>query len=133
MSISLQDGLLLINLKIKHTMKKIIFCLMLLASFKAESQVIDTTIKSIKAVKIQPFTVQVNYPLKDTITHIGIEGTGFVLNESCTIRVILLAKGKNIAVIENQIINGEEYLAWEDDLYPFKIIAARMGFAFKNN
>lgn len=101
---------------------------MLLASLKAQSQVIDTTIKSITAVKIQSFVVQVNYPKKDTITHLGIEGTCFNLNKSCTLKFILLANGKNILETNNIVIEGEEYQAWDDDLYPFKIIAKRFGF-----
>jgi hypothetical protein len=114
-------------------MKKIILSLMLLASLRAKSQIVDTTIKSITAVKLQPFVVQINYPKRDTITHLGIEPVGGVLTKSVTLKYILIANGKNIYEGNNQIIAGAEYEAWNDDLYPFVIIAQRLGYTLKNN
>jgi len=115
-------------------MKKVILAVMLLAlSIKATSQVIDTTIKSVTAVKIQPIIVQATFAKKDTITHLGIEVISGVLTKSCTVRFILLANAKNVFVSENILIDGEDYTNWDSDLYPFVFVAARFGFAFKNN
>ena len=106
---------------------------MLLASIKAaNSQIVDTTIKSITAMKIQPVVVQVNFPKKDTITHLGIRPVGGELYKSASFECVLLANGMNI-IITTETISGDDYKSYDSDQYPFIFIARKYGLTFKNN
>ena len=111
-------------------MKRILLSLMLLGSLKAMSQTVDTSIRSITAVKINPIVLQVNYPKKDTCTHLGVLVLNDDLSTTATVQFILLANGKNI-VVATDVISGEAYSAWTDNLYPFKYIANKYGYTFK--
>lgn len=105
---------------------------MLLASFKANSQVVDTTIKSITAMKIQPVTVQVNFPKKDTVTYLGLRLTNDNLKDAASFECILLsASGLNI-IITTETISGEDYKTWDSEVYPFVFIAKKYGLTFNN-
>jgi len=113
-------------------MKKIILSLAFFACFKANSQTVDSTVKSITAMKVEPIFLQINYPKKDTVTHIGLRQIYDDLKTTATFEIILLAKGKNI-VVSTQTIAGDEYIAWNgNNIYPFIIFADRLGLTFKN-
>ena len=53
-------------------MKRIFLVIALFIGLKSFGQTIDTSFHYCAAAKIQPITLQVNYPDIDTVTHLGV-------------------------------------------------------------
>jgi hypothetical protein len=87
---------------------------MLLASFKAQSQSIDTSITRCIAAKITPIIYSNGIPpTVDTITYLGVfDDYNCSLNGTCNINWILLNSKKNI-VWNNYKLTEEEYNSWD--------------------
>ena len=116
-------------------MKKLIILALCFCALKANSQIVDTTVKNSVAVKIQPVISQHDFPvIKDTITHLGVfEYTA--TDTSCKVSYTLLhhAPTKNI-VYGWHSLTESELAAWDGSLYGLlPILASRFGLTFKNN
>jgi len=114
-------------------MKKILCSLFVLIGYNSFSQTIDTTIKSIAAMKINNVYVQ-SFPKVDTCTHLGVRLISDDLKSTATFEWILLSKsGKNI-VVNSELIEGNAYKTWNgNNTFPFTFIANKYCLTFKND
>jgi hypothetical protein len=94
-------------------MKKIIIAIMLLASLKASSQKVDTTIKRCIAARIDNIIYSNGIPPNvDTIKYLGIFDYQDDLKGNCVVNWVLLNENKNI-VWNNYKLTKEEYDGWD--------------------
>ena len=116
-------------------MKKILSAILIMAAFTANSQVVDTSITRVTAVKIDTFYIQKKFPDvgKDTATHLGIWLMFDNLKSEAKLQITLCNKERNIVVFD-EVLDGEAYKLWNgNNTYPFVFIANKYGLTFKNN
>lgn len=119
-------------------MKKVIILALCFFALKANSQLVDTTVKNVSiAVKIQPkYYYSQSFPQTvDTITHFGIFQVVLDTDTTCKVNYALInhTQKKNIVVGWYTLTPAEfnnKGDAWYD-LLP--ILANRFGLIFKNN
>jgi len=86
---------------------------MLLASLKATSQTIDTTVKNCTAAKINLVIYKHDIPsVSDTLTYLGVFNYTDDLKGNCVANWVLIAKDKNI-LFDSYKLNESEYSAWD--------------------
>ena len=85
---------------------------MLLASFKAQSQTIDTSITRCIAAKITPIVYTSGIPsITDTITYVGVFDYKDDLKGNCVVNWVLLNINKNI-IFNSYSLKQDEYESW---------------------
>lgn len=117
-------------------MKKTIFIFSILFAFKAQAQVIDSTISDIAAVKIQPFKAKFSDSLNST--HLGIRVVSDDLKSTATLYWVIKQSNGVKSVEGNYILEGQEYEDWCNNnvacnLWPFVVVANKYGLTFKND
>lgn len=106
---------------------------MFLFSIKAISQTIDTSINWCIASKVNTFTIQKNYPQKDTVTHLGFFNYVDDLKGNCTVNYTLIAASTNRNVIQDSYkLTDSNYNNWDSSPEGLlRIIATYLGVTFK--
>lgn len=95
-------------------MKKILLAICIVFTLNVSSQTIDTTVSWCTAAKVKPFIVQKNYPLKDTITHLGYRNVNVYQADSAVVSYSLIAISTKRNVIEDYYtLTNEEYIGWD--------------------
>lgn len=95
-------------------MRKILLAICIVCALNVSSQTIDTTVSWCNAASINQFIVQKNYPLKDTITHLGYRNVNVYPGDSVVVRYTLIAISTKRNVIEDYItISSSEYMDWD--------------------
>jgi len=110
-------------------MKNILILALCFFAVKANSQVIDTTITNVAAVKIVPFKAKFN----DTtnVTHLSVQIIGDNLKNWCNLRWSVMDSKQRVSVEGYAVINGEDYANWTgSNLYPFVFIGKLYNIAF---
>ena len=113
-------------------MKKIIIALCFLASLKANSQTVDTTITRCVAAKINQIIYTHDIPLvRDTINYLGIFDYKDDLKGNCTANWVLLNSSQNI-IWNNYTLTKKEYDNWDGSAVGLiAIIGAYLKITFK--
>jgi hypothetical protein len=110
-------------------MKKILFLLLCFFALKANSQVIDTTINYVAAVKIQPFKAKFND--STNVTHLSVQITGDNLKNWCGLKWAVMDSMQRVSVEGYAVINGADYANWTgSNLYPFVFIGKLYNITF---
>lgn len=106
---------------------------MLLVGLKAMSQTVDTSITWATAAKINSIVVQKNYPLKDTITHVGFFNYTDDLKGSCLVNYTMIAVSTKRNVIQDSYkLTDAEYNSWDSSPEGLlRIIAKYLNVTFK--
>jgi len=116
-------------------MKKTILFLLLAFSLGAKAQVVDTTVTSIVACKIQPVKAQFTDSLNST--HLGVRVIADDLKSTATLYWVLLMSNGAVSVQGNYTIQGQEYSDWCNNstpcnLWPFVLVGRKYGLTFIN-
>ena len=103
-----------------------------MASIKASSQKIDTTIKGCTAAPIIPFTYSIGIPsVSNTITHLGVFNYTDDLKGNCIANWALISNGVNI-VLNSYTLTVEDYEKWDSSPEGLlAIIGKYLGVTFK--
>ena len=113
-------------------MKRILIALCFLAAFKAQSQKVDTTIKSCIAAPIVNKVYNHDLPtVSDTLTHLGVFNYTDDLKGNCTASWVLIANGRNI-LFDSYKLSVSDYNNWDSSPEGLlKIIGKYLGITFK--
>ncbi len=105
---------------------------MLLATLKATSQTIDTTVKSCIAAKINTVVYKHDIPsVSDTLTHLGVFNYSDDLKGNCTANWVLIANGKNI-LFDYYKLTDAQYTSWDGSAAGLlRFIASYLSVTFK--
>lgn len=111
-------------------MKKTIFLLTLvLISFCAKSQIIDTTFLGITACKVIPFKAKFTDSVN--VTHLGVRIVNDNLKNSCTLYWSLMDDIGKMYTDGTLVIEGADYDTWGgNNLYPFTFVANKLHITF---
>lgn len=117
-------------------MKNTILIFFLALSFGVKAQVVDTTITSIVACKIDSIKAQFSDSLYST--HLGVRVIADDLKSTATLYWVLLMSNGLVSIQGNYIIEGQEYEDWCDNgtpcnLWPFVVVGRKYNLIFKNN
>ena len=116
-------------------MKKAILFLFLAFGFGASAQVVDTTITSIVACKIQP--IKANYTDSLMATHLGVRVIADDLKSTATLYWVLLLSNGSTSTQGNYTIQGQEYEDWCNNgkpcnIWPFVVVGRKYSLTFIN-
>ena len=107
-------------------MKKILFAICIVCALNASSQTVDTAVSWCSAAPINQFIVQKNYPMKDTITHLGYRNVNVYPGDSVVVSYTLIAISTKRNVIEDfYTLTYSEYIGWNKTAESMLTIIAR--------
>ena len=111
-------------------MKKLFLAAAILFAFSAQSQVIDTTVTSIAACKVNEFKVA--YTDTANAYYLGVRSISDNLSSSCVLYWIIMDQKQNKLWDGNATITGDDYTAWNgSNLFPFVFVGRKYSITFK--
>lgn len=112
-------------------MKKIIIAVMLLASFKAQSQTVDTAIKEYYAARINPIVFKHSFPIvTDTLKWVGYFKVDVIGKDSAVVDFFVKSNTQQNIILDNISLSKEQFLSWVDEKSILRYVLNYLKYSF---